>query len=317
MLSELRVENLLLIERAELRLTAGLNVLTGETGAGKTVLAHALDLLLGGRPKSGIVRPGADEAFVEGVFEVGEADVVLARRVTAEGRTRAYVGGRAASVGDLRAAAEGLLAFYGQPEHPKLTLASAQLDVLDAFAGAEQAERRAACAAAHAAAREAAGALEELRERAGARERELDLLAFELREIEALDPSEEDEHALLAERERLRHLEALRGAALAGAEAVGADAGVATLLASAEAPFDAAAGVDPDLDTLGGRRGGAAAWARAPGSIPTSTRWATGCGGCASRPRTSPPSCAATRTASRRRPAASRRLRSAWPPTPA
>src|SRR5215212_211407 len=117
MLLELRVENLLLIERAELRLAAGLNVLTGETGAGKTVLAHALDLLLGGRPKSGIVRPGADEAYVEGVFEVGEADVVLARRVTAEGRTRAYVGGRAASVGDLRAAAEGLLAFYGQHEH--------------------------------------------------------------------------------------------------------------------------------------------------------------------------------------------------------
>src|SRR3954447_9312660 len=99
MLSELRVENLLLIERAELRLAPGLNVLTGETGAGKTVLAHALALLLGGRAKSGIVRPGASEAYVEGVFEVGDEDVVLARRVTAEGRTRAYIGGRSASVG--------------------------------------------------------------------------------------------------------------------------------------------------------------------------------------------------------------------------
>src|SRR5215218_2062537 len=226
MLSELRVENLLLIERAELRLAAGLNVLTGETGAGKTVLARALDLLLGGRAKPGIVRPGADEAYVEGVFEVGDADLVLARRVTAEGRTRAYVGGRAASVGDLRAAAEGLLAFYGQHEHRKLTLAAA---------------------------REAGAALEELRGRAGARERELDLLAFELREIEALDPSEEDERALLGERARLRHLEALRGAALAGAEAVGADAGVATMLASAEAPFDAAAGIDSELDALAER----------------------------------------------------------------
>src|SRR5436190_347581 len=253
MLLELRVENLLLIERAELRLVPGLNVLTGETGAGKTVLAHALDLLLGGRAKPGIVRPGADEAYVEGVFEVGYADLVLARRVTAAGRTRAYVRGRAASVGDLRAAAEGVLAFYGQHEHRKLTLTSAQLDVLDAFAGPEQSKRRAACAAAHAAAREATGALAELRERAGARERELDLLAFELREIEALDPSEEDERALQAERGRLRHLEALRGAALAGAEAVGADAGVATLLASAEGSFDAAAGVDPDLDALGER----------------------------------------------------------------
>src|SRR3954467_14500913 len=67
-LQELRVENLLLIEQAELRLAPGLNVVTGETGAGKTVLAHALDLLLGGKPRSGIVRPGADEAYVEGLF---------------------------------------------------------------------------------------------------------------------------------------------------------------------------------------------------------------------------------------------------------
>src|SRR5881227_1372361 len=99
MLCELRVENLLLIERAELRLAPGLNVLTGETGAGKTVLAHALDLLLGGRARPGIVRPGADEAYVEGVFDDGGIDVVLARRVTAEGRTRAYVDHRSATVG--------------------------------------------------------------------------------------------------------------------------------------------------------------------------------------------------------------------------
>src|SRR5205823_5266104 len=107
-LLELRVENLLLIERAELRLAPGLNVLTGETGAGKTVLAYALDLLLGGRARPGIVRPGAAEAYVEGVFELparlrgelGERlpedaeEVVLARRVSAEGRTRAYVNGQ-------------------------------------------------------------------------------------------------------------------------------------------------------------------------------------------------------------------------------
>src|SRR5437899_3710381 len=105
MLLELRVENLLLIERAELRLVAGLNVLTGETGAGKTVLAHALDLLLGGRARGGIVRPGAAEAYVEGVFELTEplrgrlserlpadpAELVAARRVWPDGRTRAYL----------------------------------------------------------------------------------------------------------------------------------------------------------------------------------------------------------------------------------
>jgi DNA repair protein RecN (Recombination protein N) len=127
MLCELRVENLLLIERAQLALAPGLNVLTGETGAGKTVLAHALDLLLGGRARSGIVRPGAAEAYVEGAFtlpptlsaERGERlaadahEVVLARRVAADGRTRAYVNGRSASVSDLRELGERLTPSTG------------------------------------------------------------------------------------------------------------------------------------------------------------------------------------------------------------
>src|SRR3954470_9384091 len=142
MLLELRVENLLLIERAELRLVPGLNVLTGETGAGKTVLAHALDLLLGGKARSGIVRPGAAEAYVEGVFELpdvlrgelgerlpeGCEEVVLARRVSASGRTRALLCGRTVPVDDLREVASALIAFYGQHESRKLTVAGAQLD---------------------------------------------------------------------------------------------------------------------------------------------------------------------------------------------
>src|SRR5882757_9015692 len=151
-LLELRVENLLLLDRAELRLAPGLNVLTGETGAGKTLLAHALDLLLGGRARSGIVRTGAAEAYVEGVFSLPaglrallgdrvapDADeLVLARRVSSEGRTRAYLNGRSASVADLREAAEGLISFYGQHEHRKLTLASSQLELLDGACGAPQ-----------------------------------------------------------------------------------------------------------------------------------------------------------------------------------
>src|ERR1700677_764506 len=127
MLCEMNVENLLLIERAQLRLAPGLNVLTGETGAGKTVLAHALDLLLGGRARPGIVRPGAGEAYVEGVFDLPEhlreqlaerispdaEELTLARRVGADGRTRAYLGGRAATVAELRDVGGALLAFYG------------------------------------------------------------------------------------------------------------------------------------------------------------------------------------------------------------
>src|SRR5471032_1177146 len=147
MLLELSVQNLLLIEEARLELAAGLNVITGETGAGKTVLAHALDLLLGGCARAGIVRPGAGEAYVEGIFDLPESmreqlgerisadaqELTLARRVSADGRTRAYVGGRSAPVSDLREIGGALLAFYGQHEHRKLTLSAAQLEILDSL----------------------------------------------------------------------------------------------------------------------------------------------------------------------------------------
>jgi DNA repair protein RecN (Recombination protein N) len=274
-LLELRIENLLLIERAELRPGPGLTALTGETGAGKTVLAHALDLLLGGKPRSGIVRPGAREAYVEGVFElpaglldepeladlrerVGEDidELVLARRVGSEGRTRAFVQGRSASAADLQALGGRLVAFFGQHEHRRLTLASAQLELLDGFCGREHLARRGELAAAHARVRRVAERLAELRERAGTRDRDLDLLAFEIEEIEALDPSEEDKSALLAERERLRRMDALLAAAGGGAEAIApvdAEGGVAQLLAAAEGLAAGVEGVDPELDALAGR----------------------------------------------------------------
>ncbi len=270
MLTELRVENLLLIERAALRLAPGLNVLTGETGAGKTVLAHALDLLLGGKARAGIVRPGAAEAYVEGVFELPESlrdelgerlpedadEIVLARRVSAEGRTRAYVNGRSANAGDLAELGGELLAFYGQHEHRRLTLASAQLSILDGFCGPQQAERRAACAEAHGRARRLHASLAELAERAGARERELDLLEFELAEIDEVAPEAAEEQALLAERERLRHTEVLRAAALGASEAVAGDdgeSGAGPALAAGAGALDGVAGVDAALDSLAER----------------------------------------------------------------
>ena len=276
MLLELRIENLLLLERAELRLGPGLTAVTGETGAGKTVLAHALDLLLGGRPRSGIVRPGAREAYVEGVFrappglleepgledlrerlEPEEQELVLARRVGAEGRTRAFVQGRSAAAADLRALGGRLLAFFGQHEHRRLTVAAAQLDLLDAFCGPDQLELRERLAAAHARARECGAELEGLRQAAGTRDRDLDLLHFEIGEIEALGPSEEEERELRAERERLRATDSLLAAAAGGAEAISPEAaeeaGVGARLARAEGLAQAVAGVDPDLDALAER----------------------------------------------------------------
>jgi DNA repair protein RecN (Recombination protein N) len=269
MLHELRVENLLLLDRAELRLTPGLNVLTGETGAGKTLLAQALDLLLGGRAGSGIVRGGAAEAYVEGVFsrpdsldpELAERlpddaeEIVLARRVWPDGRTRAYVCGRSATVADLRDLGGRLVAFYGQHEHRKLMLSTAQLDILDAHCGPPQTELRERLADTYERVRDTEQRLAELREMAGARERELDLLAFELDEIEAVAPSEQEEAGLVADRDRLRHLDALRLAASAGAEAVSPDGGggVSELLAQAEHQLEGVAGIDARLKVVSER----------------------------------------------------------------
>ena len=282
MLRELRIENLLLIERAELRLGEGLNAITGETGAGKTVLAHALDLLLGGRARPQIVRPGAAEAWVEGVFALPDGlladpelaeiadrlpdraeEVVLGRRIGGSGRTSAFVAGRAASAADLQALGARLLAFYGQHEHRRLTLASAQLEILDGFAGAEHLELRDAYRGAHLDATRLGRELAELRDREGARERDLDLLRFELSEIEAAAPDLAEGVELESERSRLRHAEALRAAAGRGLVALSGEAedggGARLALGVAEAGLAAVDGVDPELDALAERAGAVAA----------------------------------------------------------
>jgi DNA repair protein RecN (Recombination protein N) len=277
-LRELRIENLLLIEKAELRLGEGLNAITGETGAGKTVLAHSLDLLMGGKARPQIVRPGAGEAWVEGVFDLpaglldepelaevaerlpeGAGEVVLGRRVSASGRTAAFLAGRAASAAELKLLGGRLLAFYGQHEHRKLTIASAQMEVLDGFAGAAHLELRDRYREAHRECDRLEAELAELRERDGSRERDLDLYRYELAEIEEVAPDPAEGAELGAERERLRHAEELREAAAAArASAIGAEedgGGAASALAQAEALLQGAAGVDPELDALSERLG--------------------------------------------------------------
>jgi DNA repair protein RecN (Recombination protein N) len=276
MLRELRIENLLLIERAELRLGAGLNSITGETGTGKTVLAHSLDLLMGGKAKAGIVRPGSEEAWVEGVFDLpagllddpelaelaerlpaGAEEVVLGRRVSAGGRTSAFVAGRAATAADLKALGGRLVAFFGQHEHRKLTISSAQMEVLDGFAGTDHLALRDEYRAAHREVGRLSAELAELREREGSRERDLDLYRYELSEIEEVEPDPEERAALGTDRERLRHAEGLSEAAsgahhgLAGADLEGG--GAATSLAEAETRLSAANGLDPALDAIAER----------------------------------------------------------------
>lgn len=282
MLVELRIENLLLIERAELSLDQGLNVITGETGAGKTMLAHAIDLLLGGKSKKGIVRPGASEAYVEGLFSVPDGlldqpefadlrdrlpdpdakEVALGRRVTPEGRTRAYVEGRSATAADLQLLGGALVSFYGQHEHRKLTLSSTQLATLDGFATSVSKDHRAkltALAELHAEASELNATLAELELLDGRRERELGLIEFELAEIEELSPEVAEEADLSAERDRLKSVDELRMAGESALNALdddGAEPGgtaAASLLAAAVGTLHGPSGADPELDSIAAR----------------------------------------------------------------
>src|SRR5689334_24679593 len=161
-LRRLRIENLVLIRDAELELAPGLNAITGETGAGKTILAQAIGLLLGSRGDAALVGADGEEAYVEAELDLphglreedalkalaelrpeDEEGLVLARRVFADGRTRAYAWGRAAARDDVAAAAERVIAMSGQFEQRRLARPSYQLDVLDAFCGDEQMRRRA------------------------------------------------------------------------------------------------------------------------------------------------------------------------------
>jgi DNA repair protein RecN (Recombination protein N) len=221
------------------------------------------------------VRPGAEEAYVEGVFELpmgllegdelaelgervgdGEGEIVLARRVSAEGRTRAYVQGRSATAADLRELGGRVVSFFGQHEHRKLTVGSAQLDLLDGFCGEAHLALRAEVAEAHGRVRGLRAELDEARGRAGTRDRDLDLLRFELAEIEEVGPTVDEGEALSAERARLREVDGLRAAAGGGAEAlapVDGDGGATQLLAGAERLADAVDGADPELDALAER----------------------------------------------------------------
>ena len=259
-LRTLRIENLVLIHEAELSFSRGLNAVTGETGAGKTIFAQAIGLLLGARADASAVGAEGTEAYVEAELDVpegffddeelaalaelrpeGEAGLVLARRVFGDGRTRAYAWGRAVAREDVAAAAERLIAMSGQFEQRRLARPAFQLDVLDAFCGAEQAARR----------REARLAWRELgaaRRRYEELTRDADAVAFRLGELQALVEGTEgmapgDEDELLARRERLRHVEDLADAANSAVAAIAPDEGdgAATLAALAErslAPFE-------------------------------------------------------------------------------
>ena len=270
MLRRLRIENLVLIREAELALGPGLNAITGETGAGKTILAQAIGLLLGARGDAALVGPDGDEAYVEaeldpppGFFDDEETSalaelrpedeegLVLARRVFPDGRTRAYAWGRSAAREDVAAAAERLVAMSGQFEQRRLARPAYQLDLLDGFAGEAQLRRRAALRIAWRELGAARRRHDELTRDAAAAEARLAELRALVEDTEGLEP--ETEERLRAERERLRHVTELAEGAAAAGEALAPEdgEGASGLVALAERALAPLERLAPELERAG------------------------------------------------------------------
>nr|WP_306239442.1 DNA repair protein RecN [Ornithinimicrobium cryptoxanthini] len=228
-MTRIRIQRLGVIEDAELELSPGLNVITGETGAGKTMVVSGLGLLFGARADAGMVRAGAASAVVEGEVDVPEAHpaaarveaaggetqdgLILVRTVSAEGRSRAHVGGRAAPVGVLSEVGQHLMAVHGQADQWRLRAPDQHRVLLDAFGGAAVHSARDAYATAHRDWHAAREELVRLSSLGAERTLRVNLLRAALEEIEAIDPQEGEEDDLRAEEQRLAHADGLRQAA--------------------------------------------------------------------------------------------------------
>ena len=252
MLEEIRITSLGVIDSSTLELGPGLTVITGETGAGKTMVVTALGLLLGGRADTGAVRTGARSARVEGVVRVedlpgfataveeagGEVEddrVVLARNVSAEGRSRAFVGGASVPVSSLAEVAEPLVAVHGQSDQHRLLRPRAQREALDRFGGAELAALLTSYVDLYRRLEATERELDQVVASARERAQEADLLRFGLDEVEAVSPEPGEDLVLAAEESRLGFADTLRTAAEQAREALSSEQGGPDALATVSA----------------------------------------------------------------------------------
>ncbi|MDX6199969.1 MAG: repair protein RecN [Actinomycetota bacterium] len=274
MLEEIRIRGLGVIDDAVLELSPGLTVVTGETGAGKTMVVQGLSLLFGGRADAGRVRPDAPRAVVEGrlsldsrspavsrALDAGavlDDDVLpLSRSVGADGRSRAHVGGCSVPVGVLAEIGEHVLAVHGQSDQQRLLKPAEQRAALDRYAGAEVLELRDRFRADWARWRDVTATVTELAAAAAERTREAELLRIGLAEVEAAEPVTGEAAALAAEIERLANADDLRTAATTAQQAITGDdldsPDALALVTAARRVLEQAAAHDPALATLAGR----------------------------------------------------------------
>lgn len=250
MIDELHVRNVALIRDASIEPAAGLTVLTGETGAGKTALLSSIKLLVGERADAGMVREGAPALEVEGrLFLPGDDEdgIVVRRRVGADGRGRVDVDGHMASVRELAQRVGATVDLCGQHEHQRLLSVQTHVDMLDSWAGAPAADALGAYRAALAAAEAAASELERVREMGRATGERLDEAAFVLRRIDEVDPREGELEELEAQLPRAEHGEALMAAASGARELLSGDGGACDALGDAVSALADAARFDPAL----------------------------------------------------------------------
>jgi DNA repair protein RecN (Recombination protein N) len=261
-LRELHISGLGVIDDLDLELDPGLNVLTGETGTGKTLVTVGLQLALGRRAAASLVRSGASAARVQARFDAppGTADgwaedgeVVLARSVSAEGRSSARIGGQLAPVSALVELGGDLVELHGQHEGQHLLKAGAQTAFLDRFAGPAHLEVVEALRREHRDLRVAREALAGVDERERDREREMDLLAYQVREIEAAAPVPGERDELKAEESRLAHAERLLERASAAERSLFEDAGTLDTLGRAAAELRSAGEIDGRAEQLAER----------------------------------------------------------------
>jgi DNA repair protein RecN (Recombination protein N) len=278
MLGELRIRDLGVIDDARLEVSPGLNVLTGETGAGKTMVVDALALLLGERADPGAVRAGRAGALVEGRLATDddgqvaaalaaagaaeeEGEVVVARQVLAEGRSRAQLQGRMATVAAIAEVVRPLVEIHGQHEFQRLLRPAVQRELLDRFAGDKVLALRDEFASGWRRLRAVQRELDQLASRAREREREAELLRYQLEEIEAAAVRVGELEELDAESERLTNAEALREAAVLAWQFLEGDedAGASTALAAAARTVSGPGRHDQSLGELAERASGLAA----------------------------------------------------------